>query len=98
MAAADITVNQKWATIEVDDTARKITVESAGGNIVNVGSQSVFLSMSTEGDLARDGLQNDGEIELAPDDSVPVPADASGVRFQCAASQVSKLWFIPRAG
>ena len=98
MAAGDITVNAKWATIEADATARKITVDSAGGNLVNVGGQAVFLSMTNSGDLQRDGLQNDGEIQINPDDSIPIPAEASFIRYQCAAGQTTTLWFIPRAG
>ena len=98
MAAADIILNDKVATVECDDTARKITINSAGASLVNVGSFPVFLSMVDGGDLARDGLQHDGEIELGPNDSIPVPAEASFIRHQCAATQTSKLWFIPRAG
>ncbi len=98
MAAGDITLNNKIATVECDDTARKITIESAGANIVNVGANPVFLSMVDGGDLARDGLQRDGEIELAPNDSIPVPVEAAFIRHQCAVAQTSKLWFIPRAG
>ena len=98
MVAGNITLNDKIATVECDDTARRITIESAGASLVNVGARPVFLSMVDGGDLARDGLQKDGEIELAPNDSVPLPAEASFVRHQCATGQTSKLWFIPRAG
>lgn len=98
MAAADITLNAMFATVECDSTARRITIESAGASLVNVGSYSVFLTMVDGGDLSRDGLQHDGEIELAPNDSVPVPVEASFVRHQCLATQTSKLWFVPRAG
>ena len=98
MAAGDITLNAKIATVECDSTARRITIASAGASLVNVGSNPVFLSMVDGGDLSRDGLQHDGEIELDPNDSVPLPAEASFVRHQCAATQTSKMWFIPRAG
>ncbi len=98
MAAGDITLNDKIATVECDATARRISIESAGASLVNVGANPVFLSMIDGGDLSRDGLQHDGEIELAPNDSIPLPAEASFVRHQCAAAQTSKLWFIPRAG
>jgi len=98
MAAGDIALNDKIATVECDDTARRITIASAGASLVNVGSNPVFLSMVDGGDLSRDGLQHDGEIELAPNDSVPIPAEASFIRHQCASSLTSKLWFIPRAG
>jgi len=98
MAAADITLNSMIATVECDDTARRITIESAGASLVNIGSYPVFLSMVDGGDLARDGLQRDGEIELGPNDSVPIPAEAAFIRHQCTATQTSKLWFIPRAG
>lgn len=98
MAAGDLTVNEKWATIEADATARKLTVESSGGSLVNVGGQAVFLSMNSSNDLQKDGLQIDGEIQINPDDSIPLPAETSFVRYQCAAGQSTKLWFIPRAG
>ena len=97
MAAADIVLNAKIATIECDDAVHNIKIEGAGCNLVNVGTQSVFLSM-TGAKLARDGLQNDGEIKLDPNDSIPLPADASDVWHQCAATESTKLWFVPRAG
>ncbi len=99
MAAADITVNAKIATIECDATSHKITIDAAGGSLTNVGGSSVFLSMNIEGtDLSRDGLQHDGEIRLDPNDTVAIPADALFVRNQCAAGQTSALWFIPQLG
>jgi len=57
MAAGDIALNDKIATVECDDTARRITIASAGASLVNVGSNPVFLSMVDGGDLSRDGLQ-----------------------------------------
>lgn len=98
MAAADITLNSNVATIECDATVHKITIESAGASIVNIGAESVFISMVDGGDLERDGLQHDGEIEMAPNDSVPIPVEAAFVRHQCAVGKTTKLWFIPRAG
>lgn len=98
MAAADIALNDKIATVESDDTARRIDIGSAGASLVNVGSYPIFISMVDGGDLDRDGLQHDGEIQLDPNDSVPIPVEASFIRHQCAATQTSKLWFIPRAG
>lgn len=97
MAVGDITLNAKIATIECDDAVHKILIEGAGCNLVNVGTQSVFLGM-TGATLARDGLQNDGEIKLDPNDSIPLPADASAVWHQCAATESTKLWYVPRAG
>lgn len=98
MAAADITLNDKIATVESDATARTITIESAGASLVNVGTEKVYISMNPDGDLGRDGLQRDGEIALDPNDSIPIPIEASFVRHQCADGTTSKLWFIPRAG
>lgn len=98
MAVADITVNEKWATIECDDSPHRIVIDSTGASIVNVGAKSVFLSMLSGGDLERDGLQHNGEIQLDPNDSVPVPVDASFVRHQCLTAEITKLWFVPRAG
>lgn len=98
MAAGDITVNDKLATIECDVTARKVKIESAGSSIVNVGTAKVFISMLDGEDLHRDGLQHDGEIQLDPNDSIPLPRDASFFRHQCATGQTTKLWYIPRAG
>jgi hypothetical protein len=100
MAAADITLGKKIATVECDDNVHKITIRGAGASLVNVGASPVFISMVAEegGDLSRDGLQHDGEIELAANDSIPLPADASFVRHQCAVGRTSKLWYVPRAG
>lgn len=98
MAAADITLNDKIATVESDATARKITIESAGATLVNVGTEKVYISMNPDSALSRDGLQHDGEIEMAQNDSVPIPIEASFVRHQCPDGLTSKLWFIPRAG
>lgn len=98
MAVGDISLNNKIATVECDDAVHKIAIESAGANIVNVGANPVFLSMVDGEALHRDGLQHDGEIELAPNDSIPVPVEAAFMRHQCAAGQTTKLWFIPRAG
>ena len=98
MASADIALNANVATVECDDTVHRITLDGANCNLVNVGAQSIFLSMINDGALHRDGLQHDGEIQLDPNDSVPFPAEASFVRHQCAAGQVSKLWYVPRSG
>ena len=99
MAADDITVNAKIATIECDATDHRITIDAAGGSLTNVGGSSVFLSMNNEGDdLNRDGLQHQGEVRLDPDDTIDLPADVLFIRNQCAAGQTSALWFVPRLG
>ena len=98
MAAGDISLNSKIATVECDDTPHKITIGSAGASVVNVGLLPVFLSMVDGGDLARDGDQRDGEIELGANDSIPIPVEAAFIRHQCSTGKSTKLWFIPRAG
>jgi len=98
MAAGDLTVNSKWATVECDDTVHTLTVEGVGGALTNIGSQKVYLSMEGSGALHRDGLQHDGEIELDSGDTVPVPAEGVKIRHQCLASGATKLWYTPKAG
>ena len=97
MAAADITVNEKWATIEVDDTVHVVTVQGVGGSFTNIGSARVFLGMDKDA-LDRDGLQHNDEVYLDANDSIPISAQATLVKVQCAASASSKLWYIPRMG
>jgi len=97
MAAADITVNQKWATIECDDSVHRVTVAGVGGSLTNIGDARVYLGMGIDA-LARDDAQHDGEIWLDPNDSIPVPAQASPILHQCAASSSTKLWYIPKMG
>jgi hypothetical protein len=83
MAAADITVNENWATIECDTTKRVITNEGVGGSLVNIGTTRVYLGMGID-TLAKTDAQRDGEIYLDQNDSIPVPAQAR--------------WFIPKIG
>lgn len=97
MAAADITLNAMPATIECTDAEFKITINGSNVSLVNIGLQSVFLKFSNDGDLDRDGLQHDGEIELGPDDSIPLPTGATLVRHQCASGQATKMWYMPGA-
>ena len=79
MASADITVNQNWATIEVDTTPRKMTVQGVAGSLVNVGSGRIYLGMGIDA-LAMDDAQHDGEIFIDASDSIPVPAQATATR------------------
>ena len=96
MAAADITVNNQWATIECDDVARLIVSKDARGSLTNYGDESVFLSMlGPAGSLNRDGIQRDGEIELVAGGAIPLPPNTTKVHFQCAAGLTTKLWYIP---
>lgn len=95
MAAGDITLGKKFATIESETTEHRITLDGAAGFLVNVGGNNVYLSMNSE-DFAADGLQHDGEIELGPDDSIPLPNLTSFVRHKTV-SGTSVLWFIPRS-
>ncbi len=96
MAANDITVGGVWATIEADSTKHEITITNANGVLINIGDQSVFLSMEHSGaSLLRDGAQRVGEIELAPGDSVALPGGTPFVENQCISAESSKLWWIP---
>ena len=97
MAAGDIALNAMIATVECDEVARKITLDGAACSLVNIGVSPVYITKEVTA-LHRDGLQHDGEIELLPDDSIPLPADAAFVRHQCAAGLSTKLWYIPSAG
>ena len=97
MAAADVDLNAMPATVECESTEHRIVILGSNVSLVNVGLEAVFLKFSDDGDLDRDGLQHDGEIKLDPDDSVPLPSGATFVRHQCAAGQVTKLWYIPSA-
>ena len=97
MAAGDIAVNSNWATIESDDTLRKITCTGVGGSLVNFGTARIFLGMAVDS-LARDGLQHDGEIYLDGGDSIPVPAEAHIILHQCGAGSTSTLVYVPRLG
>jgi len=98
MAAGNLTVNSKWATIECDDAVHTLTVEGVNGALTNIGTQKVFLSMNSDGALHRDGLQHDGELELDFGDTVPVPAEGVRIRHQCLSGGTTKLWYTPKAG
>lgn len=96
MAAADITVNENWATIEVDATRHKITVQGVRGSLVNVGAARIYLGMGVD-DLAKDDAQHDGEIFIDASDSIPVPAQANPIMF-ATASGAGLMLFIPDMG
>jgi len=98
MAVGDIVLNANVATVEVDATPHKITLDGAACSIVNVGDYPVYISQNSSGNLHRDGLQHNGEIELLPNDSIPLPADAKFIRHQCPDGVTSKLWYVPAAG
>ena len=97
MAAGDLSVNAAWATIECDDTVHTLTVEGVGGSLTNIGAQRVYLAMD-KSTPARDGLQHADEVYLDASDSIPIPAQATIIKYQCAAGQTTKLWYIPRIG
>lgn len=98
MPAGNITLKDKWATIECDDTEHTITLQGAGGYLVNIGSNPVFVSMNEKPTAVyADGAQHEGELELGPSDSVPLPANPALIRHICGAGLVTKLWFIPLA-
>jgi hypothetical protein len=48
--------------------------------------------------LVRDGAQHDDEIWLDANDSIPIPAQASQIKNQCAAGTTTKLFYVPRLG
>ncbi len=97
MAAADIDLTTRFATIECDSTKHEIRITDAPkASLTNLGPSNVFIRDRIEaGDLARDGAQREGEIELEPGDSVPLPDGSSKLEQQCLAAQTSKLWYIP---
>lgn len=96
MAAADITLNAKWATIESDTDPHRINLNGVGGSITNIGATRVYLGIGVDS-LEKDDLQHDGEIYLDQNDSVPVPANSSPI-IHATAAGTTKLWFIPRMG
>ena len=97
MTAANITLNALPSTVECSDTEFRITVKGANCNLMNVGTEAVFLKFSDDGALDRDGDQHDGEIQLDPNDSIPLPSGATFVRHQCAAGKVTKMQYFPGA-
>lgn len=100
MAAADITVNRQWATIECDAVVRTIDSGSVKGSLLITGANAVFLRQgrSDSADLARDGVQVAGEIEAQPGDTIPISAGERYVQFQCLGGQASKMLYFPDIG
>ena len=98
MAATDITVNEQWATIEIDDTGHKVTINSPRGSFLNVGANTVYASSLPDGALVKDGLQRVGEVPIEPGDSVPIPGGIPFVQVACAAGKTGKLIFVPEIG
>lgn len=100
MAAADITVGRRIATIECDSTKHVITLDNVPkAAITNLGPSNVFIRDIPEtGDLARDGAQRIGEVELEVGDSFPLPDGNAKFEQQCLAAQTSKLWYVPVRG
>ena len=98
MAAANIDLNALPSTVECSATEFRINLLGPSCSLVNVGVEPIFLKFDASGDIARDGLQHDGEIQVAPNDSVPLAKSVTFVRHQCAAGKVSKLWYVPHEG
>ncbi len=97
MAAENIELSGiTWATIESADVPNRVKVQGVPGNIVNIGEKSVFVSTNGK-NLARDGLQREGEVELQPGDTMPVPPEAKTFHHQTLDTEVGKLWYVPRS-
>ena len=94
MAAGEITVGNKWATIESASSVNKIIIDKASGSLVNAGDVAVFVSMNAEGTVHADGLQHDGEVQLDPGDTIPLPRLTSVV-YHKTAGAAGKLWYAP---
>lgn len=98
MAAGPITVARRLATIECTDSKNVITIAGPGkSSLTNLGPSNVFIRdlPDASANLARDGAQRNGEIELEVGDSVPLPDGATKIEHQCIAAQTSKMWYVP---
>ena len=100
MAAADSTQGRRIATIEADATKHLHILQNVPKcSLTNNGPSNVYLRDIPEvGDLARDGLQRIGEVELEVGDSYPLPDGHDKFELQCLAAQSAKLWYTPNRG
>ena len=98
MAAANVDLNALPSTVECDATEHRIGLLGLSCSLVNVGLESVYLKFDEEGDIDADGLQHNGELQLGPNDTLPVAAGLTFVRHQCGAGKATKLWYVPSAG
>ena len=92
MAAADITLTGKWATIECDTVDRKIELVNSGF-LAHKSGDPVFITLGSEAVDTAD-VQKDGVIKLEPGDTLPLPDGAARVNRKCA-SGTAVLWFVP---
>ena len=98
MAAADITVGDKWATVESETAVRKVTIRGAvRASLAHKSGNSVFVSLLGNGSVATDGLQVDGIIELGAGDSVALPEGTASIEHATSAG-AGKLIYLPAFG
>lgn len=95
MAAADISLDNMFATVESDDSVHLITISDSAVHLTNKGTKSIFLSMVGDPTIPVDGLQYDGIVELEPGDSIPLPSNTRKVQHTCKPGESSKMWYIP---
>ena len=94
MGAANILVKKLLATIESDETPHLVTFagNQRGGGVLNSGEKSVFIRLDIE-TFQADGLQADGEIELASGGNLVLPNNANFFRHRCAAGETSTIMY-----
>lgn len=95
MAAADITVDGKWATIESSPEPHMILVKDNMSALTITGSKDVFLSMEPAGEIPVADEQVNGVIKAEPGDTVPIPTGTKFVRHRTKDGEASKMWYIP---
>lgn len=98
MAAADMTVDGMWATVEAEETVHTLTIKDAVAAVTNIGSEDIFLSMTGEDTIPTDGLQHNGVIVLSANDSIHLINGTPAVKYRCAAGKTSKFWYSPCQG
>ncbi len=98
MAAQAESLVDRIATVECDENKFELESDQPRFALANKGDFNVYIGMVYDaGDLQRDGLRVDGEIELEPGDSITVPEGTNKVEFQCKAGEATVMWYIPVA-
>lgn len=96
MAAGNVSLVDRIATVECDANKFKLESNQPSFFLTNKGPNNVYLGMTFgAGDLQRDGLGVDGEVELEPGDGIPIPQGTTKVEFQCKAAEMAVMWYNP---
>lgn len=95
MAAGQITVKGKFATIESVDSDNSIKI-GAGADAAFLACKSggpIFISMNI-GAVTIDGLQKDGVLKLDTGDSTPIPPGTKRIQHRATGGS-GILWYTP---